>query len=104
MVASTVRTDAKTRISARASTVAAQAKEKALRATARARGRSVASPATRRHGTVTGARNPDARPGERALALAGAARRRPGTALAAAGVAAAGLMVLAGARRRRKDR
>ncbi|MFE0089631.1 hypothetical protein [Streptomyces sp. NPDC058992] len=104
MAVSTARTDAKTRISARASTVAAQAKEKALRATARTRGKSVAARAARGHGTVAVARDLNARTGERARALAGAARRRPGPALAAGGIVAAGLMLLAGARRRGRRR
>ncbi|MFE0049445.1 hypothetical protein ACFWZP_06190 [Streptomyces sp. NPDC059013] len=50
------------------------------------------------------ARDLNARTGERARALAGAARRRPGPALAAGGIVAAGLMLLAGARRHGRRR
>ncbi|MEU4129431.1 hypothetical protein [Streptomyces wuyuanensis] len=105
MAVSTARTDAKSRISARASAVAAQAKEKALRATALAREKSVAGRAAPRHGEAAVARNLNTRPGRRARTLATAARQRPGTALAAGGVVAAGVVVaLLGARRRRDRR
>lgn len=93
-----VRTDAKSRISAGASAVAAQAKAKALRATGWARMPSAADRAAAPPGRAPVARQPADEPARRVRALASGVRRRPGAALAAG--AAAGMVVLVRVRRR----
>ncbi|RNL73599.1 YihY family inner membrane protein [Streptomyces sp. I6] len=92
------RTDPKSRISAGASAVAAQAKAKALRATGRARVRSAADRAAAPPGRWPAARKPASEPAGRVRTLAAGVRRRPGAVLAAG--AAAGMVVLVRVRRR----